>query len=89
MFKHGLDRRAASYTWTVLFILLLLAVVYLIRETLFVFALAMLFAYLLWPLVHYLDRCCIERFSSSALDPHFLDNFPSFSGLCFVAPPVE
>ena len=56
MFKHGLDRRAASYTLTVLFILLLVAVVYLIRETLFVFALALLFAYLLWPLVHYLDR---------------------------------
>ena len=51
MFNHGLDRRAASYTWTVLFILLLLAVVYLIRETLFVFALALLFSYLLWPLV--------------------------------------
>jgi len=28
----------------------------LIRETLFVFALALLFAYLLWPLVHFLDR---------------------------------
>jgi predicted PurR-regulated permease PerM len=56
MFKHGFDRRAASYTATVLFILLLLALVYLIRETLFVFALALLFSYLLWPLVHYLDR---------------------------------
>jgi predicted PurR-regulated permease PerM len=56
MFNHGLDRRAASYTWTVLLILLLVAVVYLIRETLFVFALALLFSYLLWPLVHYLDR---------------------------------
>ena len=56
MFKHGLDRRAASYTWTVLFIILLLAVVYLIRETLFVFALALLFAYLLRPLVYFLDR---------------------------------
>jgi len=56
MFRHGLDRRAASYTWTVLFILLLLAVVYLIREALFVFALALLFAYLLRPLVYYLDR---------------------------------
>jgi predicted PurR-regulated permease PerM len=56
MFKHGLDRRAASYTWTVLFILLLVAVVYLIRETLFIFALALLFSYLLWPLVHFLDR---------------------------------
>jgi predicted PurR-regulated permease PerM len=56
MFKHGLDRRAASYTWTVFFILLVLAVTYLIRETLFVFALALLFSYLLWPLVRYLDR---------------------------------
>ena len=56
MFNHGLDRRAASYTWTVLFILLLLALVYLIRETLFVFALALLFSYLLWPLVHCIDR---------------------------------
>jgi predicted PurR-regulated permease PerM len=52
----GLDRRAAGYTWTVLFILLLLRVVYLIRETLFVFAVALLFAYLLWPLVDYLDQ---------------------------------
>jgi hypothetical protein len=42
MFKHGLDRRAASYTSTVLFVLFLLALVYLIRETLFVFALALL-----------------------------------------------
>ena len=56
MFKHGLDRRAASYTWTVLFILLLLALVYLIRETLFVFAVALLFSYLLRPLVYPLDR---------------------------------
>jgi predicted PurR-regulated permease PerM len=56
MFKHGLDRRAASYTSTVLFILLLLAVIYLIRETLFAFALALLFSYLLWPLVHCIDR---------------------------------
>jgi predicted PurR-regulated permease PerM len=56
MFKHGLDRRTASYTWTVLFILILLAMVYLIRETIFVFALALLFAYLLWPVVHFIDR---------------------------------
>ncbi len=56
MFKHGLDHRAASYTWTVAFVLLLVGVVYLIRETLFVFALALLFSYLLRPLVRYLDR---------------------------------
>jgi predicted PurR-regulated permease PerM len=56
MFKHGLDHRAASYTSTVLFILVLLALVYIIRETLFAFALALLFSYLLWPVMHYLDR---------------------------------
>jgi predicted PurR-regulated permease PerM len=67
MFKHGLDRRAASYTWTAVFILLLLAVVYLIRETLFVFALALLFSYLLWPLVHYLDRRLPGRSRALAL----------------------
>ena len=52
----GLDHRAARYTWTVVFIFLLLGVVYLIRETLFIFAVALLFAYLLWPLVNYLDQ---------------------------------
>ena len=52
----GLDRRAARYTWTAVFILLLVALLYLIRETLFIFAEALLFAYLLWPLVKLLDR---------------------------------
>ena len=52
----GLDRRAARYTWTVVFVFLLLGLVYLIRETLFIFAVALLLAYLLWPLVNYLDR---------------------------------
>ena len=52
----GLDRHAARFTWTVVFILLLLGLVYLIRETLFIFAVALLFAYLLWPLVNYLDQ---------------------------------
>jgi predicted PurR-regulated permease PerM len=67
MFKHGLDRRAATYTWTVLFILLTLAVVYLIRETLFVFALALLFSYLLRPLVYFLDRRLPGRSRAPAL----------------------
>jgi predicted PurR-regulated permease PerM len=52
----GLDYRAARYTWTVVSILLLLALLYLIRETLFIFAVALLFAYLLWPLVKFLDQ---------------------------------
>lgn len=52
----GLDRRAAGYTWTVVFVFLLLGLVYLIRETLLIFAVALLFAYLLSPLVNYLDQ---------------------------------
>src|SRR5208282_3309201 len=52
----GLDRNTARYTWTVVFILLLVGLLYLIRETLFIFVVALLFAYLLWPLVKLLDR---------------------------------
>ena len=52
----ALDRSAARYTWTAAAVLLLIWLVYLLRTTLFVFALALLFAYLLSPLVDLLDR---------------------------------
>jgi predicted PurR-regulated permease PerM len=52
----GFDRRAARYTWTVALVALALVLVYLIRQTLFMFVLAVLFAYLLAPLVDLLDR---------------------------------
>lgn len=52
----GIDSRAARYTWTVFLFLLLLTILYSIRQTLFVFILAILFAYMLWPLVRILDR---------------------------------
>jgi predicted PurR-regulated permease PerM len=52
----GIERSAARYTWTAAVVLLLLWLVYLVRSTLFVFALALLFAYLLSPLVNLLDR---------------------------------
>ena len=52
----GLDRGAARYTWTAVFILLAVGLLFLIRETLFIFVVALLFAYLLWPLVKILDR---------------------------------
>jgi predicted PurR-regulated permease PerM len=52
----GLDRNAARYTWTAVFIILLVGLLYRIRETLFIFVVALLFAYLLWPLVKLLDR---------------------------------
>ena len=52
----GFDRRAAQHTWTAAAILLLLVMLYRVRTTLFVFIVALLFAYLLSPLVDFLDR---------------------------------
>ena len=52
----GISRRAASWTWTAVLVLLLLEFVYQIRSTLFIFTVAILFAYLLSPLVNLLDR---------------------------------
>src|SRR5205823_6115846 len=52
----GIDRTAARYTFTAALVLLLLALVYLVRSTLFIFSLALLFAYLISPLVDLLDR---------------------------------
>jgi len=52
----GIDARAARYTWTAAFVLLLLWIVYLMRATLFVFIVALLFGYLLSPLVDVIDR---------------------------------
>ena len=46
----------ARYTWTVVFILLLIGVVYVIRDTLLIFGVSLLFAFLLWPLVAFVDR---------------------------------
>ena len=52
----GIDRHAARYTFTAVMVVLLLYVIYLLRFTLFIFILALLFAYLLSPLVNVLDR---------------------------------
>lgn len=63
----GFDRKAARYVWTAALVLLLIAVVYLVRKTLFVFILAVLFAYLLSPLVNLLDRFLPTRGRTVAL----------------------
>jgi predicted PurR-regulated permease PerM len=63
----GIDRKAARYTWTAAAIVLLLWLVYLVRSTLFVFVLAVLFAYLLSPLVNLLDRALPSRGRTGAL----------------------
>ena len=52
----GIDRAAARYTWTAAVIILAILLVYEIRATLFLFIVAVLFAYLLSPLVNLLNR---------------------------------
>jgi predicted PurR-regulated permease PerM len=63
----GLDRRAARATWTVAVILLLLGLIYMLRQTIFIFILALLLAYLLWPLVNRLNRYVPGRSRTPAL----------------------
>jgi predicted PurR-regulated permease PerM len=52
----GIDHAAARYTWTAAVVVLAILLVYEIRATLFLFIVAVLFAYLLSPLVNLLDR---------------------------------
>ena len=52
----GLEAKAARYTWTAAVVLLLMCLVYLVRETLFIFVIALMFAYLLYPLVDAIDQ---------------------------------
>jgi predicted PurR-regulated permease PerM len=52
----GIDPKAARVAWTVFLLALLLATAYAVRETLAVFVIALLFAYLLMPLVGFVER---------------------------------
>src|SRR5581483_2818316 len=63
----GIDAKAARYTWTAAAVLLLLGLIYVVRKTLFVFILAVLFAYLLSPLVNLLDKFLPTRTRTAAL----------------------
>ena len=57
----GYDSKAARYTWTVAIVLALVYLVYLVRSTLFIFVLALLFAHLLSPVVNLIDRFLPNR----------------------------
>lgn len=57
----AIDKRALRISWTVFLFLLLLLVVYKIRETLFVFAAAIFFAYMLSPIVGMIERFIPKR----------------------------
>jgi predicted PurR-regulated permease PerM len=63
----GIDPKAARYTWTAALILLLLGAVYLIRRALLVFVIALLFAYLLYPLMDLIDRHLSAKTRTPAL----------------------
>jgi predicted PurR-regulated permease PerM len=52
----GIDPKAARVAWTVFLVALLLATAFAVRETLAVFVIALLFAYLLAPLVGFVER---------------------------------
>jgi predicted PurR-regulated permease PerM len=54
--RFGLDARAARITWTAAVVGLALYAAYLIRATLFVFVLALFVAYMIVPLVNFIDR---------------------------------
>ena len=54
--KFGLDARAARIAWTVAVVGLALYATYVIRETVFVFLLAVFVAYMIVPLVNLIDR---------------------------------
>lgn len=57
----GIDPRAARAAWTVLLLALVAAAAYAIRSTLAVFMIAVLFAYLLSPLVDAVERYAPQR----------------------------
>ena len=59
----GIDPRAARAAWTVFLLALLIATAYAIRETLAVFMIALLFGYLLSPLVGLVARFTPQRVS--------------------------
>ena len=59
----GIDPKAARITWTVFLVALLVAAAYAVRETLAVFVIALLFAYLLAPLVGLVARITPHRVS--------------------------
>jgi predicted PurR-regulated permease PerM len=59
----GIDRHAARVTWTVFLIALVLSLIYAAKRAILVFILAIFFAYMLAPMVEYLERFTPRRVS--------------------------
>ena len=62
----GFNRSAAKIAWTVALVAVALLAVYAVRKTLFVFLLAIFFAYMVFPAVKRLSQYTPKRFSHSA-----------------------
>ncbi|MBV9266466.1 MAG: AI-2E family transporter [Acidobacteriaceae bacterium] len=61
----GIDERALRIVWTIFLFALLLGTIYLIRDTLLLFALAIFFAYMLSPVVGLVERLLPKRRTSA------------------------
>lgn len=57
----GIENRTFRIAWTVFVLFLLILIVYQIRQTILVFAGAIFFAYILWPLVSFVQRFTTKR----------------------------
>lgn len=68
----GIDYKAARATWTAALVLLGICAVYLIRRTVFVFVIALLFAYLLYPFMNLIDRRLPGKTRTPALAVTFI-----------------
>lgn len=68
----GIDRKAARYAWTAAVVAIALLSIYLIRETLIVFVIALLLAYLLYPLMDLIDRHLPSKTRTPALAITFI-----------------
>lgn len=68
----GIDKQAARVTWTSALVILLLAALYAAREAFLVFTIALLLAYLLYPLMDGIDRYLPTRTRTAALSITYL-----------------
>jgi predicted PurR-regulated permease PerM len=83
----GLDERALRITWTVFLFGLLLALIYFIRSTLLLFAIAIFFAYILWPIISLIERFMPKR-RTAALAIVYILLVGSLVGAGFVVVPA-
>lgn len=57
----GIDERALRVIWTAFLFAITMALLYFIRDTILVFALAVFFAYMLWPVVGLVEKIIPQR----------------------------